>query len=144
MDKMATLLGGRAAEMLVFGELSTGASDDLTQVTNIARIMVMRHGMDAQLGMVTYERERELFLPEGESPEVFTRRFSEQTAWQIDEAVRGLVEVAYASATDILEGYRTELDQTAKLLLERESLTAGELPKLAPYRQPKNPLAAAT
>ncbi len=145
MDKMAALLGGRAAEMLAFGSLSTGASDDLAQVTNIARMMIMRYGMDAELGMVVYEREQGSFLDPNEPPdELFSRRFSEQTAHQIDEAVRGLVEAAYTVAIEILKQNREDLDRTAALLLEHESLAAEELPNVPPFQRINEQIAAAT
>ena len=83
---MAVLLGGRAAEQLVFGHLSTGAADDLAKVTDIARSMVMRYGMDEKLGNLSFEDERPPFLP---MPGVGTeRRYSEDTAREIDRAVR--------------------------------------------------------
>ena len=134
LDKMAALLGGRAAEMLVFDQLSTGASDDLAQVTNIARMMVMRYGMDPNLGMVTYESGRDVLMPVEEELGLLSRKFSEQTACKIDDAVRDLTESAYATAHEILVKHRHTLDQTAEKLLERESLTAAELPELPPFR----------
>ena len=127
-NKMAALLGGRAAEVLVFDELSTGATDDLAQATNIARTMVTRYGMDEALGQVTYDSERQAFL--GQMYEIGTspRSYSEQTAWQIDEAVRGLIQEAFDQATAILRKNRHLLDETAERLLEKETLTADELP----------------
>ena len=86
--KMAVLLGGRAAEQLVFGHLSTGAADDLVRTTDIARSMVTRYGMVPELGHVAYDRDRPGFLggPGGCPP---TAPYSEQTAQAIDAAVRG-------------------------------------------------------
>ena len=97
-DKMSVLLGGRAAESIVFEEISTGAADDLAKATNIARSMVTRYGMDDKLGMVSLESERSTFLQmPGEY--VATRRdFSEQTAREIDCAVRDLVTQAFERA----------------------------------------------
>ena len=88
---MAVLLGGRAAEELVFGEISTGAADDLIRVTDIARSMVTRYGMDPTLGQAAYETERGSFL--GLPSEGGGRAaFSEDTAREIDVAVRNLVD----------------------------------------------------
>lgn len=134
MNKMAALLGGRAAEALVFGELSTGAADDLAQATNIARTMVTRYGMDEALGQVTYDAERQTFLGQPQDFGLFPRSYSEQTAWQIDEAVRELINEAFERATAILERHRQLLDDTAQQLLEKETLTADELPSLDDFR----------
>jgi cell division protease FtsH len=87
---MAVLLGGRAAEQLVFGEISTGAADDLIKVTKIARSMITRYGMDPALGQATYETERGSFL--GQPIEGSGRRFSEDTAREIDVALRERIE----------------------------------------------------
>jgi cell division protease FtsH len=133
-DKMATLLGGRAAEMLAFEELSTGAADDLDKATDVARSMVMRYGMDDALGQATYGEERPLFLGGTTIPQPQTRSYSEQTAWQIDEAVRRLVDQAFDRATAILSQNRPLLDETAKSLLERETLTAEDLPEHVAFK----------
>jgi len=132
-NKMAALMGGRAAEMLVFDELSTGAADDLGQVTNIARTMVTRYGMNETLGQVTYDPERQTFLSQQENYWPSARSYSEQTAWQIDEAVRGLSEAAFARATAILKANRRLLDDTAAKLLAKETLSEDELPAVEPY-----------
>ena len=97
---MAVLLGGRAAEELVFGEISTGAADDLMRVTDIARSMVTRYGMDPTLGQAAYETERGSFL--GMPAEGGGRRFSEETAREIDIAVRERIDRAYQRALEIL------------------------------------------
>jgi cell division protease FtsH len=135
LNKMAALLGGRAAEVLVFGELSTGAADDLAQATNIARTMVTRYGMDEALGQVTYDSERPTFLGQPQDFGLFPRSYSEQTAWQIDEAVRELINQAFDRATSILEAHRQLLDDTAQKLLEKETLTADELPSLDEFHE---------
>ena len=85
-NKMAVLLGGRAAEHVIYGHLSTGAADDLVKVTDIARSMVMRYGMDEKLGNLSFEDERPAFLPTQIAPA--ERRYSEETAREIDRAVR--------------------------------------------------------
>ena len=125
-DKMTVLLAGRAAEELVFGEVSTGASDDLQRVADIARAMVTRYGMDKKLGHTAYETEHGNFL--GQSIEGGGRRFSEDTAREIDLAVRGLVEAAYARALDILRRRRDDIERLVTILLEKETLRADELP----------------
>jgi cell division protease FtsH len=133
-DRMAVLLGGRAAETLVFDEVSTGAADDLNKVSDIARNMVTRFGMDAKLGQVTYETPRQTFLAENALAHYAEREFSEETAREIDCAVRDLVAKAFDKALDILRRYRRELDEGAKLLLEKETLQREELPALTKLR----------
>jgi cell division protease FtsH len=129
-NKMSVLLGGRAAEQLVFGEISTGASDDLIRVTDIARSMVTRYGMDEKLGQAALETERGTFL--GMPSEGGGRRFSEDTAREIDVAVRERIDRTYEKALKILRDRRAELDRLAKKLLEKETLTAEELPAPTP------------
>jgi cell division protease FtsH len=129
-NKMTVLLGGRAAEQLVFGEISTGAADDLMKVTEIARSMVTRYGMDPALGQAALETERGTFL--GQPVEGGGRRFSEDTAREIDLAVRERIDQAYQKAIDILRARRGELESLAKKLLEKETLTADELPRPSP------------
>jgi cell division protease FtsH len=125
--RMAVLLGGRAAEDLVFGEISTGAQDDLMRATEIARGMVTRYGMAEQLGEVAYETETSRFL--GLPIEGGGRRFSEATAREIDLAVKDLVAEAHERAKAILAERRGELDRLAEVLLERETLGPEDLPK---------------
>jgi cell division protease FtsH len=132
-NKMAVLLGGRAAEELIFGEISTGASDDLIRATDIARSMVTRYGMDEKLGQAAYETERGNYL--GLPSEGGGRRFSDDTAREIDVAVRDRIERAYGKAKDILRARRGEHEALAKKLLEKETLTADELPKPTPPPQ---------
>jgi cell division protease FtsH len=127
-NKMAVLLGGRAAEEVVFGHLSTGAADDLAKVTDIARSMVMRYGMVRNLGYVAYEEERAPFLggplPQGH------REYSEQTAREIDVAVREIVKAAHEKAMGILSRERKLLESWAAKLLEKETLAEAELAEL--------------
>jgi cell division protease FtsH len=129
-NKMAVLLGGRAAEQLVFGEISTGASDELVRVTDIARSMVTRYGMESKLGQAAYETERGTYL--GLPSEGGGRRYSEDTAREIDLAVRERIDRIYQKAVQILRDRRGELDRLAKRLLEKETLTADELPRPTP------------
>jgi cell division protease FtsH len=126
--RMAVLLAGRAAERLVFGEISTGAADDLAKATDIARSMVMRFGMGGpDLGEVAYEPERQTFLG---TPEIRPRDFAEATAARIDAAVRGLIAEASARAEAILAANRTLLDGSAADLLSRETLDEAALRRL--------------
>jgi cell division protease FtsH len=129
LGKMVVLLGGRAAEQIVFGHLSTGAADDLGRVTDIARSMVTRYGMVPELGNVAYDRERQGFLgyPGMAGSE---RQYSERTAQAIDEAVRSLVQEAYDKALGILHGNRDVLERSARLLLEKETLDETQLREL--------------
>ncbi len=134
-NKMAVLLGGRAAERIVFEEISTGAADDLQKVTNIARSMVTRFGMVDKLGQIAYESEQNQFLatPGGG---VKTREFSEETAREIDNAVKELVDRAFAKAVKILTDERAVLERGAQLLLQKETLNEDDLKALQAVRAP--------
>ncbi len=140
LDRMTVLLGGRAAERLVFGEPSTGAADDLARATDLARDMVMRYGMDDALGPVAYApKPVSPFLgePSGTQP---GEQASPETARRIDEAVQGLLEGAFQRATAILRENRAVLDRAAKALIERETLDETELRALAgDLRAPQGP-----
>ncbi|HEY3356557.1 MAG TPA: ATP-dependent zinc metalloprotease FtsH [Polyangia bacterium] len=128
-SKMAALLGGRAAEQLVFEQLSTGAADDLGKVTEIARSMVTHYAMDPKLGHVTYGSEPSPFL--GPSPATFQRRgYSEVTAQKIDRAVEQMAERAYQQAAAVLERHRRALEAGASELLVKESLDEADLKRL--------------
>ncbi|HUN41280.1 MAG TPA: ATP-dependent zinc metalloprotease FtsH [Acetobacteraceae bacterium] len=129
-DKMTVLLGGRAAEMILGDDVSTGAADDLAKATDIARGIVMRFGMDEHLGPVAWDTEQANFLQE--QPGVFwrQRRYSDQTAHEIDMAVRSHVEAARARAFGILQDNRAALDEGAEALLAHETLGPEELPKV--------------
>jgi cell division protease FtsH len=129
-NRLAVLLGGRAAEMLIFGEASTGASDDLSRATQIARDMVTRYGMDPELGLMTYESDPAPFLQAPAGMVNREQRFSEQTGREIDCAVRAIVEAAFQRATEVLQRHRSELETTAQRLLEQETITEAELPRL--------------
>jgi cell division protease FtsH len=128
-DKMSVLMGGRAAEILLGEDVSTGAADDLAKATDIARGMVLRFGMDETLGPVAWDTEQGQFL---QQPGVFwrPRQFSDETAHEIDVAVRARMEGALARAVGILTVNRAELDEGAASLLAHETLTAEELPKV--------------
>ncbi len=129
-DKIAVLLGGRAAEWLVFGHLSTGAADDLAKATDIARSMVVRYGMDEELGFVSYDDRRPGFLGEVSYPNV-ERRYSEATAEKIDAAVKRVVDRVFDRTMSILERNREILERGARELLARETLTETDLKVLA-------------
>ena len=128
-NKMAVLLGGRAAERLIFDEISTGAADDLARATDIARAMVLRYGMSEALGSVAYDRDRSPFLqPNFPMPQ--ERNYSEDTAHSVDGAVRTLVDAALQRASVILERNHALLDQTAVALLKTETLEEPEITRL--------------
>jgi cell division protease FtsH len=128
-DKIAVLLGGRAAEKLVFDQLSTGAADDLAKVTDIARDMVMRYGMVEELGYVAYEAEHPRFL---DVPDLGAGgvRTSPQTQEKIDQAIRGLVMDTFQRAYGLLARNRAVLDRCARELLVRETLDEKSLGEL--------------
>ncbi len=130
-NKMAVLLGGRAAEQLIFNEISTGATDDLAKATDIARSMIMRFGMHAQLGHVVYEAERSPFLQVPGAPAP-GREYSEETARDIDHAVRELVNAAFDKAYALLTRHRDVLERGAQQLLQKETLNESELAQLRP------------
>jgi cell division protease FtsH len=129
-ERMTALLAGRAAEEIVYGEVSTGAADDLAKATDIARSMVTRFGMDEGLGQVALDEAPSTFLGVQAPQFGMTRRYSEQTARDIDEAVKRLVEQAFQRATDILQQRRTTLERRAARLLETETLTGADLKAL--------------
>jgi cell division protease FtsH len=138
-DKMAVLLGGRAAELIVFGHLSTGAADDLRRVTDIARSMVTRYGMTERLGSVAYERDTRTFLQGPDLPLAPRERdFGEETGNAIDNEVRAIVDGALERTVKLLQGRRAILERTAQRLLEKETLDEHELLDLA--RPPVSPL----
>lgn len=129
LNKMAVLLGGRAAEQVVCQEVSTGAADDLVRATDIARAMVLRYGMSEALGNVAYDREQSAFLqPSFPLPQA--RNYSEETANKIDIAIRVLVDQALERAIGILQNNRGLLEQTAGELLKTETLNQPEILKL--------------
>ena len=130
-NKMAVLLGGRASETIVFDEISTGASDDLAKVTDIARSLVTRYGMTDELGLVVYEKSPRSFL--GGEPQQMTyqeRSYSEATAREIDAAVKAIVEAAFRRTVALLREKRDILERGARLLLEHETLDEADLAAL--------------
>jgi cell division protease FtsH len=127
-DQLCTALGGHAAEELIFGEASTGPSNDIEQVTRIARAMVTRWGMSERLGPRTFGRSEELVFLGREISE--TRNYSEKIAEEIDDEVRRLIEDAQERARHVLREHRTLLDKLATVLLEVETLEGEALTKL--------------
>jgi cell division protease FtsH len=141
-NKMAVLLGGRAAELIVFDHLSTGAADDLRRVTDIARSMVTRYGMSEKLGSVAYERDPGNFLAGADRPyPVREREYADETAAAVDDEVRAIVDGVFERAQGILKARRAILDRAAKKLLEKETLEQSDLEALIP-ETPKEALRA--
>jgi cell division protease FtsH len=129
-DKMTVLLGGRAAEMILGDDVTTGAADDLAKATDIARGIVMRFGMDEKLGPVAWDTEQANFLQDQPGAFWRQRRYSDETAHEIDLAVRTHVEAARARAVGILRDNRAALDEGAAALLAHETLSGEELPRV--------------
>jgi cell division protease FtsH len=125
-NKMAVMMGGRAAEQVVFDEVSTGATDDLVRATDLARAMVLRYGMSDALGNVAYDRERSAFLQPG-IPMMQNREYSEKTANSVDSAVRMLVDHALERAIGILKINHALLERTAEELLKTETLNPPQI-----------------
>jgi cell division protease FtsH len=128
LNKIATLLGGRAAEEIVFDDVSTGAHNDLAKATDIARSMVKEYGMSKNVGQVYFSREKKpLFLETGMPS---GGEYSEATAEMIDREVRGIISEQYERAHEILKGKRDILDKGAVVLLEKEKIEGEELKAL--------------
>ena len=126
LARIAMALGGRVAEEEVFGEITTGAQDDIKRATRLARAMVCELGMSEKLGPVAYgDREESVFL----GREMASRHddYSEETAREIDEEVRLIVERQHETARSIIRGSRDKLDRLAQALLERETLDSEEI-----------------
>ena len=136
LSDMIGLLGGRAAEEIVFNDITSGASNDLERVTKLARTMVTRLGMSDELGPMVYGKKEELVFLGREISE--QRDYSEQVAQEIDTAIQRLIQEAYAEAKTILIKYRSELDQIAAKLLEEETLDANEFLAIFPTPVDKN------
>ncbi len=127
---MVGLLGGRAAEELVFDDITSGASNDIERVTQLAKTMVTRLGMSSELGPMVYGQKEEMIFLGREISE--QRDYSEAVAEKIDKEVRNLVNDAYVKAQDILNKYHSELDAVAQKLLEVETLSKDEFEKIFP------------
>jgi cell division protease FtsH len=128
---MSVLLGGRAAELTVFGHLSTGAADDLRRVTDIARSMVTRYGMSEKLGSVAYDRDpRNFMMGHGLPSPQREEGYADETAATIDHEVRAIVQAAMDRALTVLREKRDVLERSARRLLEKETLDEKDLVEL--------------
>ena len=127
-NKIATLTGGRAAEEVAFGSVTTGASNDISRATQLARKMVGTYGMSEQLGNVAFDAGHdEVFIGKSMAQ---TRPYSEKTAAEMDGEIRRIMDDAYARCTAILEQYRPQLVEVAEYLLANETMTAEEFEKV--------------
>ena len=120
-ERICTCLGGRVAEQLVLGDISTGASNDLQTATAIARSMVMKYGMSDRLGAISYDSDQEVFIGRSMTQ---ARAYSEEVAGLIDEEIKALLDSAYARCQEILSQHQEELERTAQYLLEFETMSA--------------------
>jgi cell division protease FtsH len=135
LANLAYMLGGRVAEELVFDDITSGASNDIEQVTRMARTMVTRLGMSSEMGPMMYGQKEELIFLGREISE--QRDYSEAVAQQIDTEVRKLVDESYKLAKKLLTKYRYQLDAIAQKLLEVETLTRDEFEAIFPPPIPK-------
>ena len=126
--KLAMAMGGRAAEELVFGDITTGATNDLEQATNIARTMVTRFGMSEKLGPRTFGKREELIFLGREISE--QRDYSDSVAEQIDDEVHSLIDGAYQTAMRILKDHRPRLDHISNYLMENETIEEDQFPDI--------------
>jgi cell division protease FtsH len=121
LDRLSVLLGGRIAEEIIFGEVSTGAQNDLGRATDIAKSMVKEYGMSEKLGLMTFERERKpLFLDF--DPSRGTKDYSEETAREIDDEIRKIIDQSYVKVKTVLIEKKEVLERVAQILLEKESI----------------------
>lgn len=128
LDRLKVLLGGRVSEEIIFGDISTGAQNDLQRATAIARSMVMEYGMSERMGPLTYSREpRSAHLDLGLGPR--ERDYSDNTAQEIDEEVSRIITEVYKVVQGILREKRQDLERLAKVLLEKEVIEGEELKK---------------
>ena len=128
LDRLAVLLGGRVAEEQVFGEISTGAQNDLQRATDIARSMVAEYSMSDSLGLAIYERARQpMFLPEDFTP---SKTYSEKKSAQIDDEVTRVIDEVHQRVRGILSSRRKVLDDLAHLLSQEEIVQGGTLRKM--------------
>ena len=134
LDRLDVLLGGRVAEEIIFGDISTGAQDDLQRATDIARHMITRYGMSEALGLATFEKPRQaLFL---QVPTGGPKEYSEETARQIDAEIHTLLEASRARAREMLTGKHGVLEALAKLLIEQEVVDRDTLTRLLAATSP--------
>jgi len=131
-DRMCMALGGRAAEEIMFGVVTTGARDDLDKVTKMAYAMVTSFGMSSKIGQLSFPSAG------GPGDERFTKPYSELTAVKIDEEVKRIVDGAFTRAKDMLTTHKEEMDKLAKLLLEKETLNRNDIVALVGERKWKS------
>jgi cell division protease FtsH len=124
LDRLDVLLGGRVAEEIIFGDISTGAANDLQRATDMARHMVAQYSMSDKLGLATFEEPRPTFLPLGG---VTAREYSEATAETIDGEIMAILDAAHGRVRETLAANRPTLEALAKLLLDKEVVTADAL-----------------
>jgi cell division protease FtsH len=128
LESIMVDLGGRIAEEIIFDDITTGASQDIKQATELARSMVTKYGMSSRMGLVAYDDDSgEVFI--GRDYEK-TRSYSERTADEIDEEVKSIIDQCYGEARRIINEYRYVLDRSAKLLLEKEKIGRAEFEAL--------------
>jgi len=133
-DRLDVLLGGRVAEELIFGDVSTGASDDLRRATDIARHMITQYGMSETLGLATFEEPRQaLFLP---VPSVQQKDYSERTAEAIDAEIQQMLNAAHERARTTLGAKRATLEALAKRLIQQEVVDRAALVQLIAETEP--------
>jgi cell division protease FtsH len=126
--ELVTMLGGRAAEEVVFGRVTTGASNDLERATELVRKMVMEYGMSDDLGPLTYgEREEMIFLGRSMAEH---RNYSESVARRIDSEVRQIISTAHQRALEVMTTYRESLDTLAEQLMAKETLDESDVDTL--------------
>ena len=122
-ERICALLGGRVAEELVLGDISTGASNDLQNATAIARSMVTKYGMSEKLGAISYDSDQEVFIGRSMSQ---TRAYSEEVAGRIDQEIKALLDGEYRHCRELLRTHMDELERTAQYLLEFETMSADD------------------
>jgi cell division protease FtsH len=128
-DRLAVLLAGRVTEELIFGDVSTGAQNDLMRATDIARAMVKEYGMSGKMGLMSYERPRNPFLT-GDNWASTEKEYSEKIAADIDEEVKRILDETHERTRSVLQDKREALDSLAKLLMEKEVVDREEFKKL--------------
>ena len=127
-DRLAVSLGGRVAEEITFGEMTTGAQNDLEQATKLARQMVTEYGMSEKLGPRTFGQRQELVFLGREISE--QRDYSDKIAQDIDEEVHNIIQGAYSTARKVLSANKEKLNQLAHELMTRETLDEPDLDKI--------------
>jgi cell division protease FtsH len=137
IDRIAVLLGGRVAEEIVFGEISTGAQNDLSRVTELARSMILEYGMSESLGPLTYETRTRNMLGMRLAADVEQKQYSEETLQEIDREVRRIVDETQARVRKLLMRERKALDGVADRLLEKEVIEGDELIEILESHTPK-------